>query len=88
MAVMLLGLGFISVLERDRPECECAALTKRARRTMMCLQRTTGCGTRASEDRFRVQIGAERIVYRVFELAGVLSFLECAPSREEALGKD
>ena len=39
------------------------------------------------QHRFRLQMGTECIVYRVFELAGVLSFLECCPSREEALGK-
>ena len=39
----------------------------------------------ARQRRFRIQMGTEAIVYRVFELAGVLSVLECAPSREEAL---
>ena len=37
---------------------------------------------------FRIQVGTESFVYRVFEIAGVLSFLECAPSREEALGEN
>ena len=41
----------------------------------------------ATDHRFRIQIGTECIVYRVFEVAGVLSLLDCAPSREEALGK-
>jgi anti-anti-sigma factor len=41
----------------------------------------------ASQRRFRIQMGTEAIVYRVFELAGVLSILECASSREEALGE-
>ena len=45
-------------------------------------------GADAKQHRFRIQMGTECIVYRVFELAGVLSLLECAPSREEALGKD
>jgi anti-anti-sigma factor len=40
----------------------------------------------ASQRRFRIQMGTEDVVYRVFEVAGVLSFLECASSREEALG--
>jgi anti-anti-sigma factor len=44
--------------------------------------------TEALQRRFRIQMGTEAIVYRVFELAGVLSILECASSREEALGKE
>jgi|RhiMetdeSRZDD1v2_1073273.scaffolds.fasta_scaffold1215412_2 anti-anti-sigma factor len=40
----------------------------------------------ARQSRFRVQMGTECVVYRVFDIAGVLSVLECAPSREEALG--
>jgi anti-anti-sigma factor len=39
------------------------------------------------EHRFRIQMGTECVVYRVFDLAGVLSVLECASSREEALGE-
>ncbi len=42
----------------------------------------------ARQRRFRIQMGTECIVYRVFELAGVLSFLECVSSREEALGEN
>jgi anti-anti-sigma factor len=42
----------------------------------------------ARQRRFRIQIGTEDIVYRVFEIAGVLSVLECASSREEALGEN
>ena len=42
----------------------------------------------ARERRFRVQMGTECVVYRVFDVAGVLSFLECRPSREEALSGD
>ena len=37
---------------------------------------------------FRVQMGTECVVYRVFEIAGVLSLLECAPSHDEALGPE
>ena len=37
---------------------------------------------------FRIQMGTESMVYRVFEIAGVLSFLECASSRDEALGEN
>jgi anti-anti-sigma factor len=40
----------------------------------------------ARQSRFRVQMGTECVVYRVFDIAGVLAVLECAPSREEALG--
>ena len=40
----------------------------------------------ARKSRFRLQMGTEAVVHRVFEIAGVLSVLECAPSREEALG--
>lgn len=39
----------------------------------------------ARQSRFRVQMGTECVVYRVFDIAGVLSVLECAPTREEAL---
>ena len=42
----------------------------------------------ASERRFRIQMGTECVVYRVFDVAGVLPFLECAPSRQEALSDD
>ena len=42
----------------------------------------------ARQRRFRIQMGTEAIVYRVFDLAGVLSTLECASSREEALGEN
>lgn len=42
----------------------------------------------ARQRRFRIQMGTECIVYRVFEVAGVLSLLECASSREEALGEN
>ena len=42
----------------------------------------------ASERGFRIQMGTECVVYRVFDVAGVLSLLECAPSREEALSGD
>jgi anti-anti-sigma factor len=42
----------------------------------------------ASERGFRIQMGTESVVYRVFDVAGVLSLLECTPSREEALGGD
>ena len=38
--------------------------------------------------RFRIQMGTECVVYRVFEVAGVLSLLDCAPSREQALGEE
>jgi anti-anti-sigma factor len=38
--------------------------------------------------RFRIQMGTESVVRRVFEVAGVLSFLECASSRQEALGEN
>jgi anti-anti-sigma regulatory factor len=41
----------------------------------------------ARQRRFRIQMGTEDIVYRVFEIAGVLSVLEYASSREEALGE-
>ena len=34
---------------------------------------------------FRVQLGTEAIVRRVFELTGVLEVLDWAPTREEAL---
>ena len=40
----------------------------------------------ARKSRFRLQMGTEAVVHRVFEITGVLSVLECAPSREEALG--
>jgi anti-anti-sigma factor len=40
----------------------------------------------ARQSRFRIQMGTECVVYRVFEIAEVLSVLECASSREEALG--
>jgi anti-anti-sigma factor len=40
----------------------------------------------ARQRRFRIQIGTESIVSRVFEIAGVLSLLECVSSRGEALG--
>jgi anti-anti-sigma factor len=36
--------------------------------------------------RFRVQLGTESRVERVFEVAGVLPLLECARTRDEALG--
>ena len=39
----------------------------------------------ANQRRFRIQMGTESVVYRVFKITGVLSFLECASSREEAL---
>lgn len=39
----------------------------------------------ARQSRFHVQMGTECVVYRVFDIAGVLSVLG-APSREEALG--
>ncbi len=42
----------------------------------------------ASGRRFRIQLGTECAVYRVFDVAGVLSFLECAATRDEALGDD
>jgi anti-anti-sigma factor len=42
----------------------------------------------ARQRRFRIQMGTEGVVYRVFEIAGVLSFLECVSSREEALGEN
>jgi anti-anti-sigma factor len=42
----------------------------------------------ASERRFRIQMGTQCVVYRVFEIAGVLSLLECVSSREEALGEN
>jgi anti-anti-sigma regulatory factor len=42
----------------------------------------------ARQGRFRIQLGTEDIVYRVFEIAGVLPVLECASSREEALGEN
>ena len=42
----------------------------------------------ASGRGFRLQMGTECVVYRVFEVAGVLSFLDCASSRDEALGDD
>ena len=41
-----------------------------------------------SQRRFRIQMGTECVVYRVFEVAGVLSILERASSRDEALGDD
>jgi anti-anti-sigma factor len=41
-----------------------------------------------SQRRFRLQLGTACMVYRVFEVAGVLSVLECASSREEALGEN
>ena len=41
-----------------------------------------------TQRRFRIQMGTECMVYRVFEVSGVLSFLECASSREEALEDD
>lgn len=34
---------------------------------------------------FRVQLGTKAIVYRAFELTGVLHVLDCAPTRDEAL---
>ena len=43
---------------------------------------------KASQRRFRIQMGTECVVYRVFEVSGVLLFLECASSREEALGEN
>ena len=39
-----------------------------------------------SQRRFRIQMGTECVVHRVFQIAGVLSFLGCVSSREEALG--
>jgi anti-anti-sigma factor len=42
----------------------------------------------ARKRRFRIQMGTECVVYRVFELTGVLSLLECASSREEALDQN
>jgi anti-anti-sigma factor len=42
----------------------------------------------ASERRFRIQMGTECVVYRVFEITGVLPLLECASTREEALGEN
>jgi anti-anti-sigma regulatory factor len=42
----------------------------------------------ARKRRFRIQTGTECVVYRVFELTGVLSLLECASSREEALDQN
>ena len=42
----------------------------------------------ARERRFRIQMGTECVVYRVFEVTGVLSLLECAASREEALDEN
>jgi anti-anti-sigma factor len=42
----------------------------------------------ARQRRLRIQLGTECRVYRVFEIAGVLSFLECTSSREEALGEN
>jgi anti-anti-sigma regulatory factor len=41
----------------------------------------------ATDHRFRIQMGTKCMVFRVFEVAGVLSLLDCAPSREDALGK-
>ena len=35
--------------------------------------------------RFRIQLDGDCTVYRVFELAGVLSVLECASTRADAL---
>ena len=40
----------------------------------------------ASQRRFCIQMGTECVVHRVFQIAGVLSFLGCVASREEALG--
>ncbi len=37
--------------------------------------------------RLRVQMGAEPIVRRAFEVSGLLERLECAATREEALGE-
>jgi anti-anti-sigma factor len=34
---------------------------------------------------FRLQMGTEHIVRRAFELVGVLEYLECVPTREDAL---
>jgi len=45
-------------------------------------------GADACQRRFRLQMGTECVVYRVFEVAEVLSFLECVPSREEALAEN
>lgn len=42
----------------------------------------------ASGRRFRIQVGTECAVYRVFEVASVLSFPERTSSREDALGDD
>jgi anti-anti-sigma regulatory factor len=41
-----------------------------------------------SHRRFRLQVGTACVLYRVFEVAGVLSVLECASSREEVLGEN
>jgi anti-anti-sigma regulatory factor len=41
----------------------------------------------ARQRRFRIQMGTECVVYRAFEVAGVLSFLDCVSSREDALGE-
>jgi anti-anti-sigma factor len=36
---------------------------------------------------FRLQMGTQAIVRRIFEVTGVLDLLDCAPTREEALGE-
>jgi anti-anti-sigma factor len=35
---------------------------------------------------FRLQLGTAPIVHKAFELSGMLKLLDCAPTREEALG--
>ena len=42
----------------------------------------------ATQRRFRISMGTKSVVYRVFDVAGVLSFLECTFSREDALSGD
>jgi anti-anti-sigma factor len=36
---------------------------------------------------FRLQLGTKDVVQRVFDIAGVLLVIECAPTRAEALGE-
>ena len=56
--------------------------------TTMHLLITAHASARVSGKTFRLQIGTADIVHRAFELTGVMTRLDCATSREQALRRN
>lgn len=56
--------------------------------TTMHLLVTAHAAARVRGKVFRLQIGTADIVRRAFELTGVMTRLDCVPSREKALRRD